>query len=58
MVGGASDVADNNFSLVNLTVGATAIYANGLTSTIGYGVPVTGDRVFDGEIRAFINWYY
>jgi len=50
--------ADNNFSLLNFTVGLTAVCGYGKTTTIGYAFPVTGDQVFDGEIRAFINWYF
>lgn len=57
-IGGDSGIGDDNFSLVNLTVGATAIFASGKTATIGYGFPVTGDRVFDGEIRANLNCFF
>jgi hypothetical protein len=26
--------------------------------TVGYGVPVTDEQAFDGELRAFVNRYF
>jgi hypothetical protein len=43
--------------MLNMTIGGHASYANSIL-TVGYSVPVTADRGFDGEFRAFINRYF
>jgi hypothetical protein len=44
-------------SVLNLTSGLHA-YMGKSVVTAAYGVPVTEDRVFDGELRLFINRYF
>jgi hypothetical protein len=48
---------DFDFDVVNLTLGAHAVVGQ-TVFTIGWGVPVTDDQVFDGELRAFVNRYF
>lgn len=52
-------VGDPNRTLnvLNLTAGLHA-YAGKSVITLGYGTPVTTDRVFDGELRLFVNRYF
>jgi hypothetical protein len=45
-------------SIVNLTIGATAVFGQATTVTAGYGTPVSTDRVFDGEFRVMLNRYF
>jgi hypothetical protein len=49
--------AQQNFDILNLTLGMHAVVGQSVF-TIGYGVPVTDDRGFDGELRAFVNRYF
>ncbi len=44
-------------SVLNLTSGLHAYIGRSVVTT-AYGVPVTEDRVFDGELRVFINRYF
>ncbi len=44
-------------SVLNLTTGMHA-YVGKSIFTAAYGVPVTEDRVFDGELRLFVNRYF
>lgn len=47
-----------DLSLVNATVGGHVVLPRAI-ATAGYTFPVTSDdRVFDGQFRTFINWYY
>jgi hypothetical protein len=46
-----------DFDVLNLTLGAHALFGQ-TVFTVGYGVPVTDERAFDGEIRAFVNRYF
>jgi hypothetical protein len=46
-----------DFDVLDLTVGAHVLLGQSVF-TIGYSAPVTDDRAFDGEIRAFINRYF
>lgn len=48
---------NQDLNMVNLTCGAHLALGPNMV-TLGYGFPVTGDRVFDGEIRFFINRFY
>jgi hypothetical protein len=48
---------DNDFDVVNLTVGSH-LHVGRTILTTGYSVPVTADRVFDGEARVFLNRYF
>ena len=53
-------VGDPNRTLnvLNLTAGLHAYMGPRTVTTVGYGVPVTSDRVFDGELRVFMNRYF
>jgi hypothetical protein len=42
------------YNVLDLTVGAHAVVGN-TTWTLGYAVPVTEDRGFEGELRFFVN---
>lgn len=44
-------------NVLNLTTGMHA-YVGKSVFTAAYGVPVTEDRVFDGELRLFVNRYF
>jgi hypothetical protein len=46
-----------DFDILNLTLGLHAQMGRSVF-TVGYGVPVTDDRGFDGELRAFVNRYF
>jgi hypothetical protein len=46
-----------DFDILNLTLGMHAMFGRSIF-TVGYGVPVTDDRGFDGELRAFVNRYF
>ena len=45
-------------SILNLTVGTHMYFGASNVLTLGYGVPVTEDRFFDGELRATWNRYF
>ena len=47
-----------NVELMNLMLGSTWRYANGLYVTAGYGTPLGGggDRQFNGQFRLMANW--
>jgi hypothetical protein len=49
--------AQQNFDILNLTLGMHAMVGRTIF-TVGYGAPVTDDRGFDGELRAFVNRYF
>jgi hypothetical protein len=49
--------AQQDFDILNLTLGMHAMVGRSVF-TVGYGVPVTDDRGFDGELRAFVNRYF
>jgi len=62
----SDSVGSDNFSIgdpsqvlnvLNLTCGLHA-YVGKSVLTAAYGVPVTSDRVFDGELRVFANRYF
>ena len=42
------------YNVLDLTVGAHAVIGN-TTVTLGFATPVTNDRLFDGELRLFVN---
>jgi hypothetical protein len=44
--------------VVNLTVGLTAAIGSQATATAGYSFPVSGEPIFDGEFRLFINRFF
>lgn len=46
-----------SLNVLNLTSGLH-FYMGQSVATLGYGVPVTSDRVFDGELRAYLNRYF
>jgi hypothetical protein len=51
--------AGHDLSLLNTTVGINASFINNSTLTTGYTVPLTSsDRIFDGELRVFINQFF
>lgn len=51
--------AGHDLSLLNSTVGLNARFINNSTLTTGYTVPLTSsDRIFDGELRVFINQFF
>jgi hypothetical protein len=51
--------AGHDLSLLNTTVGLNASFINNSTLTTGYTVPLTSsDRIFDGELRVFINQFF
>ena len=45
-------------SVFNLTAGTHMYFGERDVLTLGYGVPVTEDRFFDGELRASWNRYF
>ncbi len=49
--------AGYNADVVNATFGTTGVIGS-TTGSLGVGVPLTADRGFDMEIRAFINRYF
>ena len=51
---GEGDQAD----VLNITTGAHMYFGNRNVLTVGYGVPVTDDRFFDGELRVTWNRYF
>ena len=46
-----------DLDILNLTFGGHLHYGSSVF-TMGYGTPVTSDRLFDGEFRLFINRYF
>ena len=50
----------DNFSLLNATVGVNMLLKDSASLTLGYSTPLGGgaDRQFDGEFRAMLNWYF
>ena len=42
------------YNVLDLTMGMHAVMGN-TTVTLGYAVPLTDDRGFDGELRFFVN---
>jgi hypothetical protein len=49
---------ENDLSLVNGVLGAH-VTCPGSTITLGYGFPLTvDDKVFDGELRCFVNKFF
>lgn len=49
----------HELSLLNSTIGLSARFINNSTFTTGYTVPLTSaDRIFDGELRVFINQFF
>ena len=48
---------DDELSLVNGTFGLN-FHVGKTILTTGYAVPLAGDEVFDGELRAFVNRYF
>lgn len=52
-------IGDPNQSLnvMNVTTGLHAYFGKSV-ATVAYGTPVTSDRVFDGELRLFLNRYF
>ncbi len=55
---GAIDGNRRERAFVNMTAGLTALFGQRTTMTVGYGTPVSSDRLFDGELRAFLNRYF
>ena len=45
-------------TVFNLTVGSHLYFGGKSVLTLGYGVPVTNDRFFDGELRATWNRFF
>lgn len=42
----------------NITFGLTAVVCESGTLTMGYSTPIAGDDQYDGQFRAFFNWYF
>jgi hypothetical protein len=55
---GAIDGNRRERAFVNMTAGLTALFGQRTTATVGYGTPISSDRLFDGELRAFLNRYF
>ena len=49
---------NDQFNIVNLTLGTHFFFGPKQSLSVGYGVPVTNDRAFDGEARVFYNRYF
>jgi hypothetical protein len=43
--------------MLDITVGAHAVVGNSVF-TLGYAIPVTQERVFEGELRCFLNYRF
>ena len=50
----------DNFSLLNATLGVNVLLKDSASLTLGYSTPLGGgaDQQFDGEFRAMLNWYF
>jgi hypothetical protein len=49
----------SNVSCTNLVIGATMLFDEDKSLTVGYTSPIAGaDRQFNGEFRLFFNWYF
>lgn len=47
-----------DLEVTNVVIGLNAVIGDSGTLTIGYAAPVAGDDQFDGEFRAFFNWFF
>lgn len=45
-------------TILNLVTGSHFYFGESTVLTVGFGVPVTRDRIFDGELRIFLNKYF
>jgi hypothetical protein len=55
---GPIDGSRNELSFVNMTVGGMALFNDRSMFTVGYGTPVSSDKLFDGELRAFFSRFF
>lgn len=64
---GSSDVVEvdrlrigngGSATVLNLVLGSHMYFGKQTVLTTGYGVPLSNDRLFDGELRVFLNKYF